>query len=106
MSNQRAIPNLHLILAPLTGRLGDLCVMREDAQPQTWHRTRATEDELDYINLARIEPGEHVWAHEGRYINDASARWLTLRMASGHGPQPRLCDEELDALLMREPIMA
>jgi len=93
----RPLPNLHLILAPLTGRLGDTCIMRENGERQEWLRTRAVDDELDYINLATIHPGEHVWSHAGRYINDASARWLTLRMSDV--PQPRLTDEQLDSII-------
>lgn len=82
---ERPTPNIHLIIPPLTGE--DTCIILEDGQRQTWRKLNVTEHELDYINLADIWPGQLTWSHDGRHLNEASFRWLTFRMGSGHGEQ-------------------
>jgi hypothetical protein len=82
----RPTPALLLVSPPVTG--GTSCILREDGQRQEWQRITLDDDELDYFNLDRLDPGWSVWAHAGRFISDHTLRTLNWLMWPGQQPQP------------------
>lgn len=78
------MPTLHLLAPP--DLHGTTCVLLEGQHRQTWQRCRLDHHQLDYFCHADLQPGWLAWEHEGRYLSDATLRYLVGQMWPGYGP--------------------
>jgi len=78
------MPDLRLIAPPATDETS--CVLAENGIRQTWHRTRLDAHQLDYFCHENLWPGWCCWHHNGRYVSDATLRYLATQMWPGAQP--------------------
>jgi hypothetical protein len=78
------MPDLRLISPPATGETTAL--LTEAGQRQVWTRTRLDHHQLDYFCHEDLQEGWLCWSHQGRYLSDASLRYLVTAMWPGECP--------------------
>jgi hypothetical protein len=80
------MPDLRLLAPPATGETTALLL--EGQQRQVWTRTRLDHHQLDYFCHEDLQEGWLAWHHEGRYLSDATLRYLVGQMWPGYGAPP------------------
>lgn len=78
------MPDLRLIAPPATGETTAL--LAEAGQRQVWHRTQLDAHQLDYFCHQDLQPGWMAWCHNGRYLSDATLRYLVTQQWPGEQP--------------------
>ncbi|TVT43105.1 hypothetical protein FNT36_03160 [Hymenobacter setariae] len=78
------MPDLRLLFPPALGET--TATLAEGPDRQVWHRCQLDAHQLDYFCHEDLHPGWRCWTHEGRYLSDASLRYLVGQMWPGYGP--------------------